>query len=383
MTKLRSALCDDDQQIIRTVHGYGYRLAVGVSFRAAATSNGIWLPRAGETMPARPNWRFSGELRGGGFGQVWLAEQTKTHEQRVFKFAADGAELHALKREITLYRLLHDSLGDHAPIVRIIDWNVDEPPYFTEAEYLADGNLVEWCERRGGAPRLRAPSSRDRGAHCRSLAAAPVGVLHKDLKPGNVLLVDGESPTPACACSISAASRSSLTPDGARHYPAGSDQTRAAGDTTSGTPYYLAPEVIAGKAVTVRADIYALGVILYQFLVGDFRAPLAPGWERDVDDELLREDVAAAADVDPERRLGDAAELARRLRDLPERAAQRLKERSEAQARQRHEVELMRWRAPPLVGGPVGRWRPPRQQSHRCICASSAKRQSSRPEQFS
>ncbi|HSS07994.1 MAG TPA: tetratricopeptide repeat-containing protein kinase family protein, partial [Rhodanobacteraceae bacterium] len=104
--------------------------------------------------------------------------------------------------------------------------------------------------------------------------------------------------------------------------------------------FYLAPELIAGGAATVRADIYALGVMLYQLLVGDFRRPIAPGWERDIDDELLREDVAAAADFDPARRLGDAGELARRLRSLTARARERADERAAAAlaARQREQV---------------------------------------------
>src|SRR5215471_18325831 len=141
VTKLRSALGDDEQDVIKTVHGYGYRLAVPVTARSAITTAEAWAPHAGEALPGRPHWQFIRELRGGGFGEVWLAEHAKTHERRVFKCAADGAQLHALKREITLYRLLHDSLGERAEIVRIIDWNLDEPPYFVESEYLPDGNL--------------------------------------------------------------------------------------------------------------------------------------------------------------------------------------------------------------------------------------------------
>src|SRR3546814_11899439 len=77
----------------------------------------------------------------------------------------------------------------------------------------------------------------------------------------------------------------------------GFTQTVAALDT-SGTPLYLAPEVLSGQPSTLQSDIYALGVMLYQAVVGDWNRPLAPGWERQVDDELLREDIAAAVDGD-------------------------------------------------------------------------------------
>ena len=348
VAKLRSALGDDDQNVIRTVHGYGYRLTVPVSARAALASALPWTPQTGDAMPSRPNWHFVRELRGGGFGHVWLAEQAKTHEQRVFKFAVDGAELHALKREITLYRLLHDSLGERAEVARIIDWNVDEPPYFVESEYIAGGNLIEWCEARGGFAAI------DRGVRVEiiariadALAAAhSLGVLHKDLKPANVLIVPEGDACPGIRL-VDFGSGRALEPERLAALGItrlGMTQTRAGDDSTSGTPYYLAPELVAGEAPTVRADIYALGVILYQFLVGDFRAPLAPGWERDIDNELLREDIAAAADVDPDQRLGDAVELARRLRALPERAAERAQERAVAEHAQRQQQQIQRWR---------------------------------------
>jgi len=376
VTKLRSALADDDQEIIKTVHGYGYRLALPVTARAASAAGISWSPHAGESMPSRPNWLFVRELRGGGFGQVWLAEHAKTREQRVFKFAVDGAELHALKREITLFRLLRDSLGERAEIVRIIDWNVDEPPYFVESEYVAGGNLIEWCERRGGLSRPSVASAAlgpvpgDHGAVTRDMrieivarigdalaAAHDIGVLHKDLKPANVLI---ESQGDACprVRLVDFGSGRALEPERLAALGItrlGMTQTGADGASTSGTPYYLSPELVAGKAATVRADIYALGVILYQFLIGDFRAPLAPGWERDIapglkagaapiEDELLCEDIAAAADVDPERRLGDARELARRLRALPTRAQQVAQDRDASARALLQRQQLQRWR---------------------------------------
>jgi DNA-binding winged helix-turn-helix (wHTH) protein/tetratricopeptide (TPR) repeat protein len=345
VTKLRSALGDGSQSIIKNVHGFGYRLAMPVSARVSLGA--AFAPRIGDAVERRPNWRFERELKGGGFGQVWLVEHMKTHERRVLKFAADGAQLHALKREITLYRLLHDTLGARAEVVRLIDWNVDEPPYFIEAEYVACGNLVEWCEQRGGAAEVPREWRIEIIARIADALAAAhtVGVLHKDMKPANVLIAPECDACPRIRLSDFGSGRA-LEPERLAELGIsrlGMTQTQAGGDSTSGTPYYLAPELIAGRAATVRADIYALGVMLYQILIADFRSPLAPGWERDIDDELLREDIAAAADVDPERRLGDAGELARRLRSLPARAEQRAGERAAAESLRQHALQLSRW----------------------------------------
>jgi serine/threonine protein kinase len=97
------------------------------------------------------------------------------------------------------------------------------------------------------------------------------------------------------------------------------------GDASSltGTLLYLAPEILSGQAPTASADLYALGVMLYQTIVGDFRKPLSPGWEGEIEDPLLREDIALAACGDPRKRMGSAKELAARLRDLDRRRAER------------------------------------------------------------
>src|SRR5581483_6719015 len=107
-------------------------------------------------------------------------------------------------------------------------------------------------------------------------------------------------------------------------------------------------ELLAGQPPTVKADIYALGVVLYQLVAGNFRRPMAHGWERDIADELLAECINDAAQGDPERRLGDAAMLALRLRSLEEERERRRRERStreRAQAVERAEAAAATSRA--------------------------------------
>lgn len=346
VAKLRAALGDGEQELIRTVHGYGYRLAASVVVRAAAAA-ATPAPAVGSVLPGRPHWRLVRELGTGGFGSVWLAEHAKTAAQRVFKFAADGAALHALKREITLYRLLQESLGERAPVAHVIDWNIDEPPYFLEEEYIAGGNLAEWCAAQGGAAAVPQELRIELVARLADALAAAhaIGVLHRDLKPANVLVEPVAEGVPGVRL-VDFGSGRALEPERLASLGItrlGLTATRGDRDT-SGTPFYIAPELIAGGVPTVAADVYALGVILYQLLIGDFRRPLSPGWERDVDDELLREDIAAAADLDPSRRLVGAAELARRLRALAVRAQARDEERAaEAAARRQREL-VARWR---------------------------------------
>ena len=54
-------------------------------------------------------------------------------------------------------------------------------------------------------------------------------------------------------------------------------------------PQQMAPELLAGRPASIRSDIYSLGVVLYQLIVGDFSRPVATDWWKDISDPLLRE----------------------------------------------------------------------------------------------
>lgn len=350
MAKLRQGLGDQDQQIIKTVHGFGYRLVAPVTVEVVGPVRSV--PRldlsAGQTPPLRPHWRLVESIGGGGFGEVWLAQHDKTGERRVFKFGLDAAGLGALKREITLYRVLRETHGERPDITRLLDWNLEEAPYFIESEYANGGSLAHWAQARGGLATIPLEQRIALMAQAaEALAAAhAAGVLHKDLKPSNLLVHVGDGGTPQIRLADFGSGR---VIDLARIEQLeitrmGFTRAQGADDPTSGTPAYFAPELLAGQQPTAQTDVYALGVILYQVIVGDLSRPLAPGWEREVDDELLREDIADAAAGAAAQRLTDAAELARRLRELDARRDTRSRQRAEAaeRARARAEAETLR-----------------------------------------
>ena len=86
----------------------------------------------------------------GGFGEVWVAFKNGTEEARAFKFCFKAERLRALRREITLFRLMKETLGERPDIVHLYDTRLDEAPYYLESEYTAGGNLAEWIEELGG-----------------------------------------------------------------------------------------------------------------------------------------------------------------------------------------------------------------------------------------
>ena len=348
--RLREALGDEDQSVIKTVYGYGYRLMAPVRVEIQRVEPAARFDfKPGDRPPARPLWSLIRRLGAGGHGEAWLGQHDKTHEQRVFKFAVDTPSLAALKREITLYRLLNDSLGERARIVDLLDWNLEHQPYFIESRYVAGGSLVEWAERHGKLANIPLALRLDVAAQIAEALAIvhSVGVLHKDLKPSNVLVEEVAGAAPAIRLA-DFGSGGLLDPKRLEQMGItrlGFTRTIAAGEGTTGTPLYFAPEVLTGQPPTVKADIYALGVMLYQLVVGDFHTAMSPGWERDIGDELLRECIADAAQGEPERRLADAAELAQRLRTLEQRREERRREREAKEKAEAAALALERLKA--------------------------------------
>lgn len=306
-----------------------------------------WRPAVDLNVPRRDNWRLERQLGEGGFGEVWLAVHEKTKAKRVFKFCFEAARVRGLKREVVLFRLLKETLGDREDIAQILDWDFDHPPFFIEVEYTEGGDLHVWAERKGGLAAVPLETRLDLVAQVAVAlgAAHSVGVLHKDIKPANVLI--SEPPDDGAPRARLADFGIGLVTDrealvGKGITVAGLTQTLLSSSTPStgaGTQLYMAPEVIEGKPATTLSDVYALGVLLYQMIKGDFHHALAPGWERDVEDPLLVEDIGACVDGNPDRRLGGATELATRLRSLVERRAAR-----EEEARTRQAVEQARKR---------------------------------------
>lgn len=288
-----------------------------------------WRPARGLEIPRRKGWTLDRKLGEGGFGEVWLGRHQRTSDPRVFKFCFDPQRLRSFKRELTLFRLIRSALGDRRDIARLIEVQLEDAPYFLESEFSEQGSLLDWAARQGGIAAVPLATRLDLVLRTAQAVAAAhsVGILHKDIKPANILitLADDGTPRPQLAdFGIGEiADRSKLA--GQNITMLGFTQTADEGPRSSqtGTQMYLPPESLVGKPYTMQGDVYSLGILLFQMAAGDLALPLAAGWERAIDDPLMREDIAACVDGEPSRRLGSAEALAERLRTLEQRRADR------------------------------------------------------------
>jgi eukaryotic-like serine/threonine-protein kinase len=325
--RLRDALADQDQDIIKTVYGFGYRFIAPVQVELAAAPQTTPLNlHPGDHPPGRPLWSLVERLGIGGYGEAWRARHDKTHEERVFKFALDEASLGTLKREITAFRILNDSLGGGGQIVRLLDWNLEQMPFFTEAEHIGGGSLIDWAKSRGGLASIPLEERIEAVAKIATALAAvhSVGMLHKDLRPSNIFVkaVAGQPADIALGGFGSAAVLDAGQVDRLGITRLGFTETIIPSAHNATASLYRAPETLDGIPFTVKSDNYALGVIFYQILMGDFHKAMPPGWRDSIEDELLREDLALVAESNPSLRLADAEVLSQRLRTLEERRRQ-------------------------------------------------------------
>jgi hypothetical protein len=195
-------------------------------------------------------YRLVRRLGGGGFGVVWLAhdqELDRTVAVKKIPVPDADARKRALREGTATARLQHPA------IVALHEAKGDEDHVYLVSEYVRGGTYARLLE-------IGALSDRDvveiGVALCDALAHAHKrGIIHRDVKPLNVLIPDGGDGPPA-----------KLTDFGVARI-AGDDALTRTGDVV-GTLAYMAPEQAEGGEVGEEADLYALGLCLYEGLSG-------------------------------------------------------------------------------------------------------------------
>ena len=315
--RIREVLGDAERTMLRTVHGYGFRLDVPIEIEGRDDPGTRLQLEAGQSLPNLPHWILEERLQTRPANELWRIRHAQSQQHRVVKLALDERAQRALKREVTLNKVLRAELGEDAPLVPLLEWQFESSPAWIQMPWYEQGSLVDWLEAHGGPASL--PMERRLkivAEAAEALAKAhALGVMHKDIKPGNLLVEHSAEEPRLLLCDFGSGtvkSRERLEQTGVTVM--GFTKTVHADSSTSGTPAYMAPEVLKGGVFSEQSDVYAVGILLYQLVISDLTEPMAPGWEEDVADPGLRALIAEACAGKPARRIRSMQELAQRLR---------------------------------------------------------------------
>ena len=180
-------------------------------------------------------------------GEVYRADDLTLDQPVALKFlpagvAGDDSRLAQFHYELRVARQV-----SHKNVVRLYDLGDADGRRFLTMEYVDGEDLASLLRRIGRIPQDKALELARQ--LCAGVSAAHErGVLHRDLKPANVM-IDGDGNVRITDFGIATA---------------GGDE----GHATSGTPQYMAPEQLAGKGASIRTDIYALGLVLFEIFTG-------------------------------------------------------------------------------------------------------------------
>jgi serine/threonine-protein kinase len=211
--------------------------------------------------------------------QVWRAQDQRLERTVAIKFLAAGS---ADNPEF-LARLFHEAQAiaaiSHPNVIGVLDYGTTATGPYLVMEYIPGGNLTDLS--RTQLPPERAVEIMQQVAAGAGAAHAK-GIVHRDIKPGNILLCDDGSVKLADFGIASSEVATNLTATGA----------------AIGSPHYISPEQAMGKQATPAADVYAMGVVLYELLCG--RLPFEGGNATAIAISHVEEDAQPPSSLVPE-----------------------------------------------------------------------------------
>src|ERR1019366_5973625 len=227
-------------------------------------------------------YRIIGLLGRGGMGEVYRATDLTLGQSVALKFLPEEASrnqrlLERFHGEVRVARLV-----SHPNVCRVYDIGEVEGMPFISMEYVDGEDLGTLPSRIGRLPADKAVEM-SRKLCAGLMAAHDRGVIHRDLKPGNIM-IDKRGEVVIMDFGLAAIA----------------DQLSGA-EVHNGTPAYMSPEQLKGTGVTAKSDIYALGLVLYELFTGK-RLYDAKSVQQliDLEDAVqLTSMISVAADIDP------------------------------------------------------------------------------------
>lgn len=210
------------------------------------------IPGFDDSVISVPGYKIIREIGQGGMSTVLLARRLEDNKKIVLKvlFTKGQEDPLALKRFMQEYTLISCLNNPH--IINIYERAFATDFAYIAMEYFPNGDLSHRIKRGGLDHEQAAEFLRQMAVGLQ--AVHDINVVHRDLKPGNILFRNDDSLT--------------ITDFGAAKNISGEFEDLTVNNMVVGTPYYMSPEQASGMKVDKRSDMYSLGVMFYQMLTG-------------------------------------------------------------------------------------------------------------------
>ncbi len=238
----------------------------------ATEANGASVPRprtrgdVDRTGEQISHYAIRSKLGQGGMGIVYAAEDVRLRRKVALKLLPAAFMASHDRRQRFLREARSASAVQHANVATVFDIGESDDTVYIAMEYVEGSTLRAALDAEGGpfdTPRAVAVGLQ----LARGLARAhDSGIVHRDVKPENVIITPDEV-VKILDFGLAKPVRSSEPPAEGDEAAAGDDFTSRVGQV-AGTPAYMAPEQAEGRPVDARTDVYALGLILYEMVMG-------------------------------------------------------------------------------------------------------------------
>ncbi|MDD3118530.1 MAG: serine/threonine-protein kinase [Victivallales bacterium] len=197
------------------------------------------------------DFRLLERIGQGGMGEVYLAEQISVGRRVALKILPNELPGNRRTRDRFMKEIKTTAQLEHPAIVTALDAGIDRDICYFAMTYVDGCDLETWLHTRGRLPEDRALKYAIRIAGALEYAWEQHRLLHRDIKPGNII--------------VSRDDEAFLLDMGiAQHF----SETFARQDRIDGSPYYMSPEQTQGRPLNWTSDLYSLGASLYHLLVG-------------------------------------------------------------------------------------------------------------------
>ena len=215
------------------------------------------------------NYQIERELGQGGMGTVYLAKDTGLNRKVALKILrSDLGEDIAFAKKFLEEVEVTASLA-HPNIIRVFTLGEQDGRLYLVMEHLDEPSLEHRMEKQAKVPEKDVLEVGLGIASALQFAHEETGLIHRDIKPGNILFGRGNIPKLA-DFGLAAGARSALGQQ----------------DEIWGTPYYVSPERLLRESEDIRSDIYSLGATLYHAIAG------RPPFEADTADEVAKRHIS-------------------------------------------------------------------------------------------